>query len=290
MSDYRIVTDSTADLTPQLADRLKITVIPMVFNINGKDYHNFPDNRELSPEDFYNCLRAGEAATTSAINMTQFEEYFVPILERGEDILYIGFSSAMSSTFSTAQIVAEQLAERFPERRLVMVDTLSASMGEALALYRAAELREKGMGIDELCEILQGERSHYCGWFTVDDLMHLYRGGRLSAVSAKIGTVMGIKPVLHITDEGKLAAAMKVRGRRQSVEALFKKYGELAIDHAENVVFISHADAPDAAEELARAIKEKYSPKEIVIGYIGPVIGSHTGPGAVALFFYGKNR
>lgn len=290
MSDYRIVTDSTADLTPELVQRLGITVIPMVFNINGKDYHNFPDNRELSPTEFYDCLRAGKTATTSAINMTQFEECFIPILENGEDILYIGFSSAMSSTFSSARIVAEQLTERFPERKILLADTLSASMGEALALYRAAALKAEGMSIEQLCDAVGSERSHYCGWFTVDDLMHLYRGGRLSAMSAKIGTVMGIKPVLHITDEGKLAAVMKVRGRKQSVDALFKKYGELAIEPSENVVFISHADAPDAAEELAQAIREKYSPREIFIGYIGPVIGSHTGPGAVAVFFYGKNR
>ena len=196
----------------------------------------------------------------------------------------------MSSTFGTARIVAEQLREKFPERKIVLADTLSASMGEAVAVCKAAQLKEQGKSIEEVCEWVENEREHYSGWFTVDDLMHLYRGGRLSAMSAKIGTVMGIKPVLQITAEGKLTAALKVRGRKQSIEALFKKYSELAVEPGENFVFISHADAPEAAADLAKMIDDKFSPAEIVIGHIGPVIGSHTGPGAVALFFFGKSR
>ena len=287
MADYCIVTDSTADLTPELAERFNITVIPMIFNIEEQTYLNFPDNRDISPKEFYDHIRAGKTATTSAINMSQFEECFIPILESGKDVLYIGFSSALSSTFGTARIVAEQLRERFPERKVLLADTLSASMGEAVALCKAAQLKNQGMSIEELCGWVEKERKHFCGWFTVDDLMHLYRGGRLSAMSAKLGTVMGIKPVLRITDEGKLAAVLKVRGRKQSIEALFKKYAELAIEPGENMVFISHADALESAESLAEMIREKFSPAEIVIGNIGPVIGSHTGPGAVALFFFG---
>lgn len=290
MADYCIVTDSTADLTPELENRFGVTVIPMVFNIDDKSYLNFPDNRELSPTGFYDLLRAGKMATTSAINVTQFEECFVPILESSKDVLYIGFSSAMSSTFGTARIVAEQLKEKYPERKIMLADTLSASMGEAVAVCRAAQLKAQGKSIEEVCAAVENECQQYCGWFTVDDLMHLYRGGRLSAMSAKIGTVMGIKPVLQITEEGKLTAAIKVRGRKQSIEALFKKYEELSVEPSENIAFISHADALDSAELLADMIKEKYPETEVVIGNIGPVIGSHTGPGAVAFFFFGKNR
>lgn len=290
MNDYKIVTESTADLTPELIERFGITVIPMSFNIGGKEYLNYPDGRELSQKNFYNLIREGKMSTTSAVNITQFEECFIPILESGSDILYIAFSSGLSSTYNTAVIVAEQLKEKFPQRKILIADSLTASMGEGLLVCRAAQLRQEGMEINQLCNWVKKECLHLCGWFTVDDLMHLYRGGRLSAMSARIGTVMSIKPVLHVDDEGHLVAMMKVRGRKQAIEALLEKAKELSVDIENNMVFISHADCIEAAQGLAEAIKAQLNPAEIVIGDIGPVIGSHTGPGAVALFFFGSKR
>lgn len=290
MNDYKIVTESTADLTPELIERFGITVIPMSFNIGGEEYLNYPDGRELSQKDFYNLIREGKMSTTSAVNITQFEECFIPILESGSDILYIAFSSGLSSTYNTAVIVAEQLKEKFPQRKILIADSLTASMGEGLLVCRAAQLKQDGMEINQLCNWVKKECMHLCGWFTVDDLMHLYRGGRLSAMSARIGTVMSIKPVLHVDDEGHLVAMMKVRGRKQAIEALLEKAKELAADIENNMVFISHADCIETALGLAGAIKAQLNPAEVIIGDIGPVIGSHTGPGAVALFFFGSKR
>lgn len=290
MDKFCIVTESTADLTPALVDRFDITVIPMRFSFGDTEYYNYPDNRALSPEAFYQMLRDGQVSTTTAINMSQFEEAFVPILERGQDILYLGFSSALSSTFGTAVVVAQQLRERYPARRIEVVDTLAASMGEGLLVCLAAMQQQRGANLDQVADWVRAHIFKLSHWFTVDDLIHLYRGGRVNALTAHVGTALGIKPILHVDDAGQLIPMAKIRGRKQSIEALAQKLKALGQDVEQQMILIGHADALDAAEYLAGLVRADFPSAEIQIGTIGPVVGSHTGPGALTLFFLGHCR
>ena len=290
MSNFRIVTESTADLSPELIEAFDITVIPMHFSIDEKDYINFPDNRDLSPKDFYDRLRNGKSSSTMAVNIGDFEDCFTPILEAGDDILYLAFSSALSSTYDTSLLIVKELKERFPERKIISINTLSASMGEGLLVCLAAKKRDEGMEIEELAQWVTDNRLNVCQWFTVDDLMHLFRGGRVNAVSAHIGSMLGIKPVLHVDSEGRLTPVSKIRGRRQSIEALEKAMKELSVNPAEQMIFISHGDCLESAELLASIIKDSMGTTDIHIAPIGPVVGTHAGPGTVALFFFGTQR
>lgn len=290
MDKFCIVTESTADLTQALVDRFGITVIPMRFSFDDQEYYNYPDNRALSPEAFYQMLRDGRISTTTAINLSQFEEAFVPILERGDDVLYLGFSSSLSSTFGTAVLVAEQLRERYPARRIEVIDTLAASMGEGLLVCLAAMQQQSGAGLDQIADWVRAHISKLSHWFTVDDLLYLYRGGRVNALTAHVGTALGIKPILHVDDAGHLIPMAKIRGRKQSIEALAEKLKVLGRDIEQQMIFIGHADALDAAEYLASLIRADFPSVEIQIGTIGPVVGSHTGPGALTLFFLGHHR
>ena len=290
MNKFCIVTESTADLTQALVDKFGITVIPMRFSFDDQEYYNYSDNRALSPEAFYQMLRDGRVATTTAINMSQFEETFVPILERGEDILYLGFSSGLSSTLGTAMVVSEQLKERYPRRKIIIIDTLAASMGEGLLVCLAAMQQQSGADLDQVADWVRAHISKLAHWFTVDDLLYLYRGGRVNALTAHVGTALGIKPILHVDDAGHLIPMTKIRGRKQSIEALAEKLKELGQDIGQQMLFISHADALDAAEYLAGLIRMDFPSAEIQIGTIGPVIGSHSGPGTLALFFLGRHR
>lgn len=290
MPDYVIITESTADLTPELIERFEISVIPMRFCVGDKEYVNYPDNRQLSPTAFYDMLREGKTSTTSAVNMADFEEYFTPILESGKDILYLGFSSGLSSTYGTSIIAADMLREKFPERKIITVDTLCASMGEGLIACKAAKLRQQGMEIEQVAEWVEQNKFKTVHWITVDDLMHLYRGGRVNALSAHMGSALGIKPLIHVDDEGHLVPIQKVRGRKKAIEALCDVIGNKKIDMTGEMVFISQADCIEETKYLADLITEKYSPDEICISDIGPVVGSHAGPGTIALFFFGKDR
>ena len=290
MSNYCIVTESTTDLSAQIAERFDISVIPMRFRVGDTDYLNYTDNRELSPKEFYDKLRNGETSTTSAVNMADFEDHFIPILESGKDILYLAFSSALSSTYSTGVIVADMLREKYPERKIVIVDTLGAAHGEGLIVCKAAKLKQQGMSIEEVAAWVEENKLKTAMWFTVDDLMHLYRGGRVNAVSAHIGTALGIKPLLRVDEQGYLKAMNKVRGRKQALEALVKKMTELEGDMTREMVMIGHGDCIDDAKYVAELIEKKFAPEEIIIGDVGPVIGSHTGPGVVTLFFFTSGR
>lgn len=290
MNNYCIVTESTADLTSELIERFDISVIPMRFCVDDIEYVNYPDNRDLTPKQLYDMLREGKTSTTSAVNIADFEEYFTPILESGKDILYLAFSSALSSTYATSLLAAESLQEKFPERKIITVDTKCAAMGEGLIVCKAAKLKQQGMKIEEVAKWAEEHRANVVQWFTVDDLMHLYRGGRVSAISAHMGTALGIKPLLHVDEEGYLKAMQKVRGRKKALDALCDVMGERKNDMTGELVFISHGDCIEDAKYLAEQIKSKYSPEEIYIGDVGPVIGSHTGPGVVTLFFFGNDR
>ena len=290
MGAYQIITDSTADLTPELVRELDVQVIPLCYMMEGRTYHNIPGGGELTEGEFCAKLRAGTMSTTTQINSEEFLRVFTPLLEAGQDVLYIAFSSGLSGTCQSALLAREELRRRFPERRLEVFDSLCASMGEGLLVYHAAKLRQEGRDMDQVLAWLKENVLRLCHWFTVDDLNHLKRGGRVSTATALVGTMLGIKPVLHVDNEGHLISVSKVRGRRQSLEALVSRMEETAVNPAEQTVFISHGDCLEDAQFVAQQVREKLGVTQIQIGYIGPVIGAHSGPGTVALFFLGKER
>lgn len=289
-NDFLIITDSTCDMPQEMADELGIAILPIRVSMEDKEYAHYLDGRELGFHEFYEKLRAGVPAKTSAANQQDFLSLMEPALAAGRDVLYIGFSSALSSTYNVGVMTAAQLAEQYPERRVYAVDSLSASFGQGLLVYHAAQQKRAGRSIDEVRAFVEENRLHLCHWFTVDDLQHLKRGGRVSAAAAAVGTMLNIKPVLHVDDAGRLIPVSKVQGRVTSIKALLKKMQETAVNPQEQVVFISHGDCEKDAEKLAAMIRENMGVKEIVINPIGPIVGAHSGPGTVALFFLGTQR
>lgn len=287
MSNFHIVTDSGCDLTQTMIASLNITVVPLMVNFKGQTQ---PDNVDDGVGAFYDGLRAGEVATTSAINPTGWEEKIEPILAAGQDALVITFSSGLSTTYQSAVIAADELKEKYPERNIRVVDSLCASLGQGLLVFLACQKRDAGMSLDELTAWLEENKFNLCHWFTVDDLMYLKRGGRVSAATALVGTMLQIKPVLHVDNEGHLINVAKARGRKASIEALAKKVAELGLPGENDTVFISHGDCIEDAKLLETILKEKFGVKEVIIGYVGAVIGSHSGPGTLALFFLGSKR
>lgn len=289
MADYVLFTDSTTDLSVPLVEELGVEVLPLTFTLGGKDYKNYPDNRELSPEDFYNQLRGGVMCTTSQVNQADFIAAFTPVLQQGKDILYIAFSSGLSGTYNSARLAAEELQEEFPNRTIAVVDSLQASMGEGLVVYYAASLKNEGKSIEQVVDWLKENAQSICAWFTVDDLMFLKRGGRVSGAAAVAGTLLGIKPILHVDAEGHLIPMEKIRGRKASLDALVKQFEQSTFDRSQQVVFISHGDCLEDCQYVADKITQ-LGAKRVCISTIGPVIGAHSGPGTVALFFRGQNR
>lgn len=290
MSQYIIMTDSSCDLPAGLAAELELEVLPLSVLIDGKSYVNYLDERDITFADCYAALRAGKNATTSAVNVEAFVQAMEPHLQAGEDILYLGFSSALSGTYNAGAAAAQQLAEKYPERKLYAVDTLSASMGQGLLVYLTVQQKRAGATIEQARDYAEAQKLHLCHWFTVDDLNHLHRGGRVSATSAVLGTVLNIKPVLHMDNEGRLIFMEKVRGRRNSIKRMLEKMRETAIEPEKQIVFMSHGDCLEDAEYLAGRIREEWGVKDVVINYVGPVIGAHSGPGTLALFFLGTER
>lgn len=290
MNDYVIFSDSTTDLTAQMIQELNIGIIPLSFFMEEKQYKNFPDHSSMAIKDFYNKLRGGEMASTAQINPTAFEEVFAPILESGKDILYIVFSSGLSGTYQSACIAAQTLNERFTNNEIKVVDSLAASMGEGLLVYFAAKQKEQGKTLTEVYDWVVENRNNIAHWFTVDDLHHLKRGGRVSAAAAVIGSALGIKPVLHVDDEGHLIPQKKVRGRKSSLTALVDKLEETIKDRKNQTIFISHGDSLEDAEAVKEMIKKKLPDSKIYINFIGPVIGAHSGPGTIALFFLATSK
>lgn len=290
MQNYVIVTDSTTDLNPNLVKDLKLEVLPLHFNINGKMYGDYSDGRDISLKSFYNKLRNGEISTTSQVNPEDFLTSFKFYLENGLDIIYISFSSALSSTYSSAVIAANELKSQFPDRKIAVIDSLCASLGEGLLVYLAVKRKQSGASFEELESWINDNKLKVCHWFTVDDLHHLKRGGRVSSTSAILGSMLNIKPILHVDDSGRLILVTKSRGRQKSINMLINKIEETAVNIQKQTVFISHGDCEKEAIYMANLIKEKYKVKDIIINTIGPVIGSHAGPGTLALFFIGNKR
>ena len=289
MRYYTIVTDSSCDLPAPLLEKMGIRVVPLAVNLDGKTYFNYPDGRAIGFEEYYAQLRSGKQATTSAVNMSLFRTVMEAELIAGHDVLYLGFSSGLSGTFNAGAMAARELQEEYPEFELIAVDTLCACMGQGLLVYLAALEKAGGKSMHEVRDFVEAQKLHICHWYTVDDLQHLKRGGRIGGTTARLGTMLNIKPVMNMDNEGKLAAVSKARGRAAALRALVDKMGEQGIEPEKQTVFIARADCYDDAHKVAEMVHERFGSKSL-INYIGPVIGAHAGPGTVALFFVGKER
>ena len=290
MRDFVIMTDSCCDLTDEMARELGIVVVPLSLEMGGQTYRNWLDGRDIAFQDFYSRIRAGETATTSAVSVGDFQEQMRAILSQGKDILYLSFSSALSTTYQSAVIAAEDLRAEFPEAEIHVVDSLSASLGQGLLLYLAVEQKRKGLTAAELAKWVEDNRLTVCHWFTVDDLNFLKRGGRVSATTALLGTMLSIKPIMHTSDEGKLVPVSKARGRKAAIAALLDKIEALGIHPEKQTMFICHADCEEDAKAVAQTIQDRFGTPTVHINYIGPVIGSHTGPNTMGIFFVGTQR
>ena len=287
MPNYQIVTDSCCDLLPEMYDQLNLTLVPLSMEFQGKIVDDRSDD---SLKEVYAALRAGEAAKTSAVNPDRWMGVIEPVLAAGQDALVLAFSSGLSTTYQSAVIAADELREKYPERTIYVVDTLCASLGQGLLVWYACKKRDEGMSLEELHTWAEENKFHLCHWFTVDDLMYLKRGGRISAATAVLGTMLSVKPVLHMDDEGHLINMFKVRGRKAALEAIADKLGELGKGYDNSTVFICHGDCLEDARYVEKLVREKYGVKDVFINYTGAVIGSHSGPGTVSVFFMGEHR
>lgn len=287
MTNYQIITDSCCDLTAEMIDKLNLKVVSLNMVFRGK---TMPDSVSGDIKAFYDAMRQGESATTSAVNPDGWATAIEPVLAAGQDVLVIAFSSGLSTTYQSAVIAADEMREKYSDRKIVVIDSLCASLGQGLLCWHAAQKRDEGLSLEELAAWIEGHKQNLCQWFTVDDLKYLKRGGRISAATALVGTMLNIKPVLHVDDEGHLVSVSKSRGRKASIQAMADQMAKLALPGENDFVTICHADCYDDASTLAEMIKERLGVKEVFIGYTGAVIGSHSGPGTLALFFMGSQR
>ncbi len=290
MRDYVILTDSSCDLPAELAEKMGIRVVPLSVLVDGTEYMNYLDGREIGFKAFYDKIREGCTATTSAVNIAAFKEAMKAIVNEGKDVLYIGFSSGLSATVGAGINAARELSEEYPGSKIYAVDTLGASLGQGMTVYYAAKKQQEGASIEEVRDFVEQRRLNQAHWFTVDDLNHLKRGGRISPTTAAIGTMLNIKPVMHMDNEGHLVAVGKVRGRKASLKELVNSMEASALPGENPTIFISHGDCLEDAEYVASLVREKLGIDDIIINYVGPVIGAHTGPGVVALFFWASER
>lgn len=287
---YAIVTDSSCNLPDSIIEEYGLTILPLTFMSDGEEFRSYTEGEKSDLKRFYTMMREGKVFTTSLPNQQDAEAAFRRLLDAGEDVLYIGFSSGLSGTYEAMGAILDRLAPEYPERTIRHIDTYGASLGEGLMVYEACKLREGGASIQEACDWVEANRFHVAHWFTVDDLMYLFRGGRVSRTSAWAGSLLNIKPVLHMDDAGHLIPMEKVRGRKKSIQHMFDHMRESAIEPvAEQTVFISHGDCEEDAETLAKMVRDAYG-CEVIINYVDPVIGAHSGPGTLALFFLADQR
>lgn len=287
MASYQIITDSCCDFRPEKYTELGLTVQPLMLTYQGQTK---PDRSDDSIRALYAGLRAGEAASTAAVNPEGWAALIRGALDAGQDVLVLAFSSGLSTTYQSAVIAADEVIADFPDAHIYVVDTLCASLGQGLLLYLASEQKKKGLSAEELAAWAEQTKGSICHWFTVDDLNYLKMGGRVSATTALVGTMLSIKPVMHMSDEGKLTAVGKARGRKGSLKALVDAVERLAIEPEKQTMFICHADCEADARMVAEELKTRLGVKTVYINYIGPVIGSHAGPNTLGLFFIGSER
>lgn len=289
MRYYTIVTDSSCDLPASLAEKLGIRVVPLSVFVEGKQYYNYLDGRDISFEDFYQQMGEGKMVTTSAVNVELFKMIMESELLTGHDVLYIGFSSGLSGTYNAGRMAAAELQEEYPNSTILTVDSLCASLGQGMLVYQAALQKAGGKSIEEVRDFCEETKLKVCHWFTVDDLHQLKRGGRISSATALIGTMLNIKPVLHVDNEGKLISMSKARGRNGAIQALVDQMEKAAIEPEKQTIFISHGNCYDEAKRLAELVHERFGCKS-VINFVGPTIAAHSGQGTLALFFIGTER
>lgn len=288
MSKYVIFTDSCCDIAPQLLKEWGVSYADMTFTFDGEAEEYI--GSDISGKAFYDRMRQGASPKTAAINADAFARAFTPLLEAGNDILYVAFSSGLSTTVNSAHIAVADMKEQFPDRKIVIVDTLAASGGGGMMTYLAVQKKNQGATLEENAAYLEALIPHHCIWFTVDDLEYLKRGGRISPLVAFAGGLLGIKPILQMDSQGHLVKVATARGRKKAIEALATKYGELSYEEKDTPIFISHGDCEEEAKQLAQLLEQRYGAKVTLLTEIGPVIGSHAGPGTIALFFVGKHR
>lgn len=290
MGQFKLATDSTADLPQEYLEKHNIGCLNLCYSIGGETYGG--TGKELDPKKFYAMMREGQMPTTSQVNPEEAKAYFTECLKENKEILYLAFSSGLSGTCNSVRIAVEELLEEHPGSSIVVIDSLCASLGEGLFVHKAVCMMEAGKSLEETAEWLNGHIQNLVHVFTVDDLNHLYRGGRVSKATAVVGTIAGIKPILHVDEEGHLIPIGKVRGRKKSlinlVDYMEKKMGQYKEQN--DIVFISHGDAPEDAEFVKNEIISRFGIESFLINNIGPTIGAHSGPGTIALFFLGENR
>ncbi len=287
---YAIITDTNGNLPEEIIEKYGIELIVMTYFVDGVEYKGYEKGKKTDLKAFYDKMRDKAETKTSLSSPDVFFNAFEKIVKEQKDILYIGFSGGLSGNYQSSLIAAEMIKEKYPDIKLYTVDTLSASLGEGLLVYNAALMKEAGKTIEEVRDWVEENKLKMCHWFTVDDLSYLRRGGRISATSAIAGTVLGIKPVMHVDNDGKLVAVSKVRGRKAALDAIIKKFEETVVEPENQILALTHADCEADVEYIISEIKKKYKIKEIVKNFIDPVIGSHAGPGTLALFFFGKER
>ena len=287
---YVILTESSCDLTPELVDQAGAEVLPLNFTMEGKNYPHYPDERAMSIPEFYEGMRNGAGAVTAAANVAELTDGMEVHLREGRDVLFLCFSSGLSSTRDACAIAANELGEKYPDRKIYTVDTLAASAGQGMLVLLAGQKQQAGASIEEVRDFVEQTKLHMAHWFTVDDLTYLKRGGRVSPTAAAVGTMLNIKPVLHVDDEGHLIPMEKVRGRKAALAALVRQMRETVVNPEEQTVVVSHSRCQEEAERLRERILEEFHPKEVLILELGPIIGAHTGPGLMALFFLAEHR
>lgn len=287
MKEYIITTDSTVDLPKEFLEEKKVPVISLSYIMDGVTYE---DMNGLSHREFFEKLRQGSLPTTSQINPEQAREALEPLVKEGKEILHIGFSSGLSGSYNSVRMAAEELKEEYEDARIVVIDSLCASMGEGLLLYKVLELKEQGKSMEEITEWVEANKLHVCHNVTVDDLNHLHRGGRVSKATAVVGTMIKIKPIIHMDDEGKLQVIGKERGRKKSLISIVDRMEKQMQGFENDIVMITHGDCIEDAEFVKKQIEDRFGIHNIMINGIGSVIGSHTGPGVVAVFFMGNKE
>lgn len=288
MANYKIITDSACDLPVNMLQELDVSTVSLTVNFRGQTHNDSVDDAQV--KELYDAMRGGEVATTAAVNPDGWSTVIEPVLKAGLDVLVLAFSSGLSTTYQSAEIAASELREKYPERKIFVVDTRAAALGQGLFVWYSCKKRDEGMSLEELAAWAQENRDHVAHWFTVDDLVYLKRGGRVSAATALVGTMLNIKPVLHMDNDGHLISMAKVRGRKAAISTLVSKMQELGGNWDNSTVFICNADCMEDAERLAALVKEKCGVKEAFIGNLGAVIGSHAGPGTLSLFFMGNEK
>lgn len=287
MSEYVISADSTVDLPKEFLEEKKVPIVSLSYILDGATYK---DGEGLTSKEFYDKIREGSMPTTSQVNPEQARDLFEPILKDGKDLLHIAFTSGLSGTYNSCRIAAEELSEEYPDRKIVVIDSLCAASGGGMLLYKALELKEQGKALDEVATWVEENKLHVCHDVTVDDLFHLHRGGRVSKTSAVVGTLIKIKPIIHVNEEGKLIVIGKERGRKKALMTLIERMEKQSQGFENDIVMITHGDAIEDAEYVKKQIEEKFGIKNIMINPLGSVIGSHTGPGVIAIFYMGNRN